>query len=82
MCIYIFMDTTKIDIVNKIYNEYLHRDVDPDGIKSYYKYTNYNKKLREIDDNNKPRYRFVENQDLFIGYITELCEIKIKTKQA
>ena len=35
-------------IVNKIYNEYLHRDVDPDGIKSYYKYTNSSNNIEYI----------------------------------
>ena len=42
------MDSIKIDIVNKIYNEYLHRDVDPDGIKSYYKYTNSSNNIEYI----------------------------------
>lgn len=42
------MDSTKIDIVNKLYNEYLDRDVDPDGIKSYYKFTNSSNDIEYI----------------------------------
>ncbi len=42
------MDTTKIDIVNQIYNKYLHRDVDLDGIKAYYKHTNSSNNIEYI----------------------------------